>query len=185
MTQKYVILRLEDAQALSSHVQEASASPRTMLVAERLKKEEGGDILDIAQQLKDTEFCGACIHEGRERYCTSLDAQKLGRRLRRLVERADHSLPPDPNAKKEPVEYAVVESRHQLALRTATNGHMRSALELIAKTSLLIDVIQPRLAVDNPWLVSVLEAIEGVRGSHRKLNAALFVMDGHQKFKKE
>lgn len=57
-------------------------------VLERLRTDTGGDLEEIASLLKKTEICPACLLESQERSCCSLETQKIGRRLSRLIERA-------------------------------------------------------------------------------------------------
>lgn len=66
--------------------------PKYVLVrvdAPRADGDTGGDFLEIADALKRMEFCPACRIESQERSCAVIDAQKLGRRLKRLIDRAD------------------------------------------------------------------------------------------------
>lgn len=57
-------------------------------VRKRLAEDAGGDFEDIAAQLKNLPICAACSIEGQAGNCVALAANKLGRRLQRLIERA-------------------------------------------------------------------------------------------------
>jgi len=85
---RYVILELSDAKALAASA--VGALPDAIrAVVTRIESETGADIPDIVQRLKRLDFCPACVIEGQQRSCSCLAAQKLGRRLSRLVDRAD------------------------------------------------------------------------------------------------
>lgn len=64
------------------------ASATLGLIHDRLNTESGADVEEIVRHLKDLAFCPACRIEAQERHCSVLEAQKQGRRLRRLLERA-------------------------------------------------------------------------------------------------
>lgn len=89
---RYVILELSDAKALALNAS-AGFDEQVARVIERIEAETGADIEDIVAQLKGLEVCGACEHESMERYCVCWDANKLGRRLSRLVGRANGIVP--------------------------------------------------------------------------------------------
>jgi hypothetical protein len=83
---KYLLLTVEDAQALA-------ASPETNIdlqISASVNADTGGDFADIANQLKKLEICCACSHESMSALCVAPLAQKLGRRLQRLIDRADN-----------------------------------------------------------------------------------------------
>jgi len=84
-SERYLILRVEDAHKLAR-------SPETgddIVIAENVLADTGGDIAEIADLLKGLEICCACSNESQQRSCSSPTANKLGRRLRRLLDRAD------------------------------------------------------------------------------------------------
>lgn len=85
---RYVIMELEDAKALASNAS-AGFDDRVQRVIDRIEAETGADIEDIVAQLKGIEPCHACVVESQERYCVCWGANKLGRRLSRLVDRAN------------------------------------------------------------------------------------------------
>lgn len=97
---KYLLLSVEDALLLYgailglSMTQGGLPKGRITRIAERLRDDSGGDLRDIAARLKKLEICGACSIEGQASYCASLFANKLGRRLARLIERADATAKP-------------------------------------------------------------------------------------------
>lgn len=80
----YLLLSVDDAREI---VQGSAIGMRKIL--DRLKKDTGGDLITIATVLKNMPVCAACRMEGVACYCYSLDAQKIGRRLYRLIERAN------------------------------------------------------------------------------------------------
>lgn len=96
MDKRYVILELSDAKALADFVSKsfsAYAAPTAMTpVIERIAAETGADMEDIVAQLKGIETCAACVIESQEDYCVCWKANKLGRRLSRLVDRANGKL---------------------------------------------------------------------------------------------
>ena len=79
---RYIILRLDDAKALA----QGQAAPGVLA---RIREETGGDMEEIASLLMGLRFCHACVVECQQQYCESLSANQLGRRLRRLIERAN------------------------------------------------------------------------------------------------
>lgn len=94
--ERYVIVRLSDAKILARCASAfALLLPAdTRRTAQRLLDETGADMRDIVEQLRNMPFCAACRHEGQEHSCNALHTNRLGRRLRRLVERADGTWPP-------------------------------------------------------------------------------------------
>lgn len=103
---KYILISVEDARWLAGAVDgcagrgpwiPGTTSDRRDIVG-RLETEEGGDFEAIVAQLKGAEPCAACSIEGQLAYCANLEMHKIGRRLDRLVERAQpggrgHRLP--------------------------------------------------------------------------------------------
>ncbi len=87
MTQKYIVITLEDAKNLVVALDDAE-SPAIVKLVERFAAETGADMQEIVDLLKGQRLCPACVIEGQERTCQSIGAQKLGRRLNRLLERA-------------------------------------------------------------------------------------------------
>ena len=87
MSARYIIITLEDAKRIAVFLR-ASLFSDTRRLIERFEREEGADIEDIVARLKGSEICAACAIEGQASYCTALESQKQGRRLRRLLERA-------------------------------------------------------------------------------------------------
>lgn len=79
---RYVVMTLDDAKRAVATLPEGDP------VRERMAGETGADMADIVRQLRDMPLCAACRIEAQESGCNVLDAQKLGRRLRRLLERA-------------------------------------------------------------------------------------------------
>lgn len=91
MEKRYVILELSDAKALASQARSLAEGHASSVdpILERIEAETGADIEDIVAQLKGLDFCHACVVEGQQQYCECLTAHKLGRRLSRLVDRAN------------------------------------------------------------------------------------------------
>lgn len=93
---RYVILTLEDARELVNHIVRSGvfkwlADDETrgiIRIYERLRDDTVADIEDIVGQLKRLDLCAPCVIEGMPEGCCAHDAQKLGRRLSRLLERA-------------------------------------------------------------------------------------------------
>jgi hypothetical protein len=90
---QYVIVRLDDVQALLKHSNPLVTDPALTIVIDRLKKETGGDIQNIVDELKATHICGACVIQSQEQNCSSLYTNHLGRRLSRLLDRANTGRP--------------------------------------------------------------------------------------------
>ncbi|MBB3004334.1 hypothetical protein FHX57_006716 [Paraburkholderia tropica] len=85
---RYIIMELNDAKALALNAS-AGFDEQVARVIARIESEEGADIEDIVAQLKAIDACPACVIEGQQHSCCAWDANKLGRRLRRLVDRAN------------------------------------------------------------------------------------------------
>ena len=85
LDKKYVIMTIEDARALALSPETTADS----IIADSINADTGADLRELAEALKKIPICTACGHEGMAGSCNALDAQKLGRRLARLVERAD------------------------------------------------------------------------------------------------
>jgi hypothetical protein len=102
---KYIIVNLEQAKLLAKIIKEeiieddgaysyvfCDAKYRLREVSgllNRIEQETGADLNDIAGQLKNMRICPACSGEGQEHSCSSLVARTLGRRLKRVLKRAD------------------------------------------------------------------------------------------------
>ena len=82
LDRKYIILSVEDVKYITNFLPEG-------IIKAKFKQETGADIREIAYNLKHTPICGACRIECQQHNCESLNAQKLGRRLQRLIDRAD------------------------------------------------------------------------------------------------
>ncbi len=87
--EKYLVISISDARLILEELH-LSRNPALTNIISRLKQDTGANILDIATQLKKMEVCAACSIEGQERSCYSLLARKLGRRLYRLLLRANY-----------------------------------------------------------------------------------------------
>lgn len=81
----YILLNMEDVDDVVSCLPEG-------VLKDRLKGESGGDFEDISAQLKGIPICHACVVESQQSYCNSLTSNKLGRRLLRLINRANVSV---------------------------------------------------------------------------------------------
>lgn len=80
---KYIIVTLDDAKVIAKHLPNGP-------IKDRFEFETGADIQEIVDRLKSMSHCHACEVEGQTHYCQVNYARKLGRRLRRLLERARH-----------------------------------------------------------------------------------------------
>jgi len=103
MTERYIILTLADARLLANHVsvKAGSSLPDAQFqmlwrAVYRIQNDTGANIQDVVDQLLGAEACPACVIEGQQRSCIAWAVQGLGRRLRRLLERARHERPPGP-----------------------------------------------------------------------------------------
>ncbi len=99
--QRYVLVTLEDAHLIAAALAQTGAhrgglrdeagednSGKLAAIYDRLVRENGADMHEIIDAFRTMPFCHACRVEGQEESCNVLAAQKLGRRLRRLLERA-------------------------------------------------------------------------------------------------
>lgn len=90
---KYTLLSVNDANAIYSIIAkytDTKALPgRAVNLIDRLCTDTGGDVREIALKLKSLEVCFACLNEGEGDCCAALLANRLGRRLSRLIDRAD------------------------------------------------------------------------------------------------
>lgn len=85
---RYIIMELGDAKALALNAS-AGHDERIQRVIDRIENETGADVEDIVAQLKSIDACPACVIEGQQHSCCAWHANKLGRRLSRLVDRAN------------------------------------------------------------------------------------------------
>jgi hypothetical protein len=136
--EKYIIVKLSDAKLLQdwvdSDTEEIRQPKEIKTILKRFREEEGADILNIAQQLKFSNLCHACVIEGQQHSCQSLTSQKLGRRLDRLLQRAhgiiepsEQSNPsPTPEVKKEPPLLTAAErEQSQVIKQRLANAHLQ------------------------------------------------------------
>lgn len=91
---RYILVELSQAKDLLTVVRYGDqASPEqdesAQALLTRIENEIGADLVGIAAELKGMKICHACAIEGQEQYCKSLLAKKMGRRLFRLIKRAD------------------------------------------------------------------------------------------------
>ncbi len=92
---RYLIITKEDAETLAALLGAGYVDDAATRILERLHADTGGDIEQIARILKKLEACAASKIEAQP--CSAqIDAQKLGRRLARLLERARGERPPGP-----------------------------------------------------------------------------------------
>lgn len=87
---KYLLLSMDDVRALLPLLDHVDGQHPAYQVVDRLRRDTGGDFISIAQKLKRVRACPACIVEGQEQSCNYWPINKQGRRLMRLIERADH-----------------------------------------------------------------------------------------------
>lgn len=102
---RYIIVNLADAKKLAESIRRHVIDYRgpyayvfsdllydlreSMQFILRIGDESGADILDIATTLKKLPICGACEFEGQGHACESIKANRIGRRLFRLLLRAE------------------------------------------------------------------------------------------------
>jgi hypothetical protein len=91
---RYLIVRLADAQMIARLIRDSLPNHPSELtpVVNRIFDETGADIEDIVARLKRLDVCAACVGESQERHCVCWGANRLGRRLSRLVDRANAHL---------------------------------------------------------------------------------------------
>lgn len=87
--EKYIIITLSDMKLILAEIG-SSENIHLSRIKSRFESETGADILDIATLLKRTDVCAACSIEGQAHNCKSLISRKLGRRLYRLLLRANY-----------------------------------------------------------------------------------------------
>ena len=91
LNEKYIIIQLSEVKYIKELLKEYIPKEKIPeKIIDRFENETGADIEDIATQLKKLPLCAACKIESQEDSCRSLDAQKLGRRLYRLINRAHY-----------------------------------------------------------------------------------------------
>jgi len=90
---KYVIVRLDDIHGLLKLCNTRTDSAHMKSVIDRLKNETGGDIQNVVDEMKATGICHVCMTECQEHNCTSIYTNHLGRRLSRLLDRANTARP--------------------------------------------------------------------------------------------
>lgn len=101
---RYVVITLSDAQTIATALRYLvdgnapaaeldRARANLTRIVERLRHETGANVQEVVDDLAALDFCSPCAIEGKERSCQILPAQKLGRRLRRLLERARGARP--------------------------------------------------------------------------------------------
>ena len=103
---KYLLITTDDAQIIAKHLPEGQ-------LKERLETDAGGDFEEISEKLRKLDFCFACGIEGQEHDCESLVANKLGRRLRRLIWRAQDGMGDE--AKNNVIDRNLAERRNNKA----------------------------------------------------------------------
>ncbi len=93
---RHIIVTLDDAKIIARVLKASRLGPDSgavVRIVQRFESEEGADLVDMVEVLKKVPICAACEGEGQAEYCSSLDAQKQGRRLRRLLDRAAGARP--------------------------------------------------------------------------------------------
>lgn len=83
----YLIISVDDARLIAESLP-ISYEPRLQAIRDRLCQDTGADIEEMASRLKQIPVCQACSIEGQKEHCEVVFAQKQGRRLWRLIERA-------------------------------------------------------------------------------------------------
>lgn len=84
----YIILTLSDAKLLANNI--TINTPELERIKSRFELETGANLLQIVTWLKNMIICPACSIENQEHSCSSLVSRKLGRRLYRLLLRANY-----------------------------------------------------------------------------------------------
>lgn len=87
---RYIVMELSDAKLLASVAVPSTSDKRASEIINRIDTETGADIEEIVNQLKGMNICHACVVENQEQSCESIQARQLGRRLSRLLDRANH-----------------------------------------------------------------------------------------------
>jgi hypothetical protein len=103
MSKKYLIITTDDAALLWGalvSVPNALESATFGPLITRLRDDTGGDIQAIADDLKAMEVCAACNIEGQSQSCEVHGANRCGRRLDRLIKRANGIIPLGPQERK-------------------------------------------------------------------------------------
>lgn len=85
---RHIVITLADAKRIADALR---GNAEMSAIVERFAVETGADMRELVHELTHLGKCQACIIEGQERDCVSIPAAKLGRRLRRLLDRADGS----------------------------------------------------------------------------------------------
>lgn len=86
----YLLISVDDARVISRVLDgdDIQERVRFQMLQDRLEQDTGGDFEEIASLLKRQEICAACSIEGQANYCSSIETQKIGRRIARLIDRA-------------------------------------------------------------------------------------------------
>ena len=86
---KYVVLTLDDARQIADALPDGPGLPEPVQhFRARMAAETGADMQEAVDALQKLDLCAACSIEAQESDCRVLAARRLGRRLRRLLERA-------------------------------------------------------------------------------------------------
>jgi hypothetical protein len=96
LEKRYLVLTLEDASAIATALRILDIGAKSEAIARiqaRLLHDTGANMQEIVNTLCDEEVCFACDNEGVAVSCGVLAANKQGRRLRRLLERARRERP--------------------------------------------------------------------------------------------
>lgn len=79
---KYIIITLDDAKEIVQYLPEGR-------IKSRFGQETGADIEEIVDFLKNMDICPACELEMQQHSCSSIHSKKIGRRIQRLLDRAE------------------------------------------------------------------------------------------------
>lgn len=141
MTQQYIIMRLEDAKLLARIATLSECltgiSPELKTILDRIKEETGANIGEIVYLMKHQNTCPACNFEGQQHSCVNIETKALGRRLSRLVDRAegrhvDYTPGPSPNH--------LVEGAALRQLLHSIEVHAEKIDRLLPELQALVDV---------------------------------------------
>ena len=89
---RYLVITINDAHIIAAALL-AEEAPEAKRIRARMSEDTGADLGEIVELLKGLDICAACNIEGQASSCQSITAHKLGRRLRRVVERAGPGVP--------------------------------------------------------------------------------------------
>lgn len=169
MTQQYIIVRLEDAKLLAriAVLSEGVAAPELKALTDRIAAEEGANIGEIAYLMKHQGTCPACNIEMQQHSCCNIETKALGRRLSRLIDRAegrhvDHNPGPSPSR--------LIDNRSWQALHRTIEVHTEKVERLLPDLQALVDVglVNPTIAHRAEPVAEKINAVRASLGQLKK-----------------